>query len=212
MMNAKEYIAARVAKELKPGMLVNLGIGLPTLVANYIPADVEVIFHVENGFVGAGPRPASGAEDPDIVNAGVEPISLVPGAATIDSSLSFSIVRGGHLDVTVLGGLQVDEEGNLANWMVPGKMIAGMGGAMDLATGAKRLIVAMEHTTKDGKAKIVKKCSYPLTERKVVDLIVTELAVIEVRAGKLFLKEVAPHSSLEEVLDKTEASLTIDLK
>lgn len=212
-MNSKEKIAIRVAKELKEGQLVNLGIGLPTLVANYIPENVHVFFQSENGIVGMGPAPEPGFENKDLTNAGGQFVTALPGAMTFDSAFSFALIRGGHLDVTVLGGLQVDEEGHLANWMIPGKMIPGMGGAMDLVTGAKKVIVAMTHTAK-GTPKIVKKCSLPLTSIRRVDLIVTELAVIQPTDEGLLLKEIAKETTLDEVLSLTEAKLIIsdDLK
>ncbi|HAK73847.1 MAG TPA: succinyl-CoA--3-ketoacid-CoA transferase [Sporomusaceae bacterium] len=206
-MGSKELIARRVALEMKNGDVVNLGIGLPTLVANYLPADVSVTLHSENGFVGLGPL--SGSADADLVNAGGQPAGIVPGGAVFDSLLSFALVRGGHLDVTVLGGLEVDVKGNLANWMVPGKMVPGMGSAMDLVAGARKVIVAMEHTAKDGSAKILKQCSLPLTGQGVVSLIVTELAVIRVTSAGLILEEVAPGITAEEVVQKTEAPLII---
>lgn len=212
-MNPKEKIAIRVAKELKEGQLVNLGIGLPTLVANYIPENVHVFFQSENGIVGMGPAPEPGFENKDLTNAGGQFVTALPGSMTFDSAFSFALIRGGHLDVTVLGGLQVDEKGHLANWMIPGKMIPGMGGAMDLVTGAKKVIVAMTHTAK-GTPKIVKKCSLPLTSIRRVDLIVTELAVIQPTNEGLLLKEIAKETTLEEVLSLTEAKLIIsdDLK
>jgi len=207
-MNAKELIARRVAQELKDGYLVNLGIGIPTLVANYIPAGIHVYFQSENGIIGMGPVPESGMENPDLTNAGGQYVTALPGAMAFDSAVSFGIIRGGHLDVTVLGGLQVDEKGRLANWMIPGKKVPGMGGAMDLVTGAKKVIVAMTHTAK-GNPKIVKKCSLPLTSIRPVDLIVTDLAVIEPTEEGLVLREVAPGASVEEVLKQTEASLIV---
>jgi len=209
----KEFIAKRVAKELKDGDVVNLGIGLPTLVANYIPEGVEITLHSENGFVGIGPAPKEGEEDPYLVNAGGQYVTIKPGGAFFDSALSFLIVRGGHVDVTVLGALEVDEEGNLANWMVPGKMVPGMGGAMDLVTGAKKVIVAMNHTAK-GAPKILKKCRLPLTAVKCVNLIITEMGVIEVTDKGLVLKEIAPGLTVEDVQNATEAQLIIsdDLK
>lgn len=206
-MGSKELIARRVALEMKNGDVVNLGIGLPTLVTNYLPADVSVTLHSENGFVGLGPL--SGPADADVVNAGGQPAGIIPGGAVFDSLLSFSLVRGGHLDVTVLGGLEVDVQGNLANWMVPGKMVPGMGGAMDLVAGARKVIVAMEHTAKDGSAKILRQCSLPLTGQGVVSLIVTELAVIRVTSAGLILEEIAPGITAEEVVNKTEAPLII---
>lgn len=202
-------IAKRAAKELRDGYVVNLGIGLPTLVANYVPEGIRVWLHSENGFVGLGPAPAPGEEDPDVVNAGAQPVTILPGGACFDSCTSFAIIRGGHLDLTILGALEVDEEGNLANWMVPGRMVPGMGGAMDLVVGAKRVIVTTEHTLKDGTPKIVKRCRLPLTAVKEVNLIVTELAVIEVTQEGLVLKEVAPGVTPEEVQAKTEAKLII---
>ncbi len=212
-MDAKILIAKRVAQELKEGNLVNLGIGIPTLVADYIPKDVKVLFQSENGIIGMGPIPEEGFEHPDLTNAGANYVSAIPGAACFDSALSFGIIRGGHLDVTVLGGLQIDEMGHLANWMVPGKIIPGMGGAMDLVTGAKRVIIAMTHTSK-GEPKIVKKCTLPLTSIRRINLIVTEMAVIEPTQDGLVLKEIAPNLTVEDVLKVTDAKLKIsnDLK
>jgi acetate CoA/acetoacetate CoA-transferase beta subunit len=209
----REVIVKRVAKELKDGDLVNLGIGLPTQVVNYIPEGVDVLLHSENGFVGLGPTPKPGDEDKDIVNAGAQPASHVAGAAYFDSAMSFTIIRGGHLDVTVLGALQVDQKGNLANWMIPGKMVPGMGGAMDLVVGAKRVIVAMEHTAK-GEAKILKQCNLPLTAAGEVDTIVTEMGVMKVTPQGLMLTEIAPETTVDEVISMTEAELIIteDLK
>jgi acetate CoA/acetoacetate CoA-transferase beta subunit len=205
---AKRIIAKRIAKELKDGELVNLGIGLPTLVANYIPEGVHVIFQSENGITGMGPMPEPGKEDVNITNAGGQYVTVLPGAAFFDSAFSFALIRGGHVDVTVLGALEVDEEGNLANWIIPGKLVPGMGGAMDLATGAKRVIVAMQHTAK-GQPKILKKCRLPLTAKGKVSLIVTELAVIEVTKEGLLLKEIHRDTSIEEVKSLTEANLII---
>ncbi|NLW40409.1 MAG: CoA transferase subunit B [Tissierellia bacterium] len=209
----KEIIAKRVAKELKDGDIVNLGIGLPTMVANYVSEDVNILFQSENGFVGLGPAPKEGEEDPYIVNAGGQPVTILPGGAFFDSATSFGIIRGGHVDVTVLGALQVDEEGNLANWMIPGKLVPGMGGAMDLVVGAKKVIIAMEHTVK-GNHKILKKCTLPLTAAKQVDMIVTEMGVMEVTDEGIVLKEINPEFTVEEVQEATEAKLIIadDLK
>jgi len=204
----REVIVKRVAQELKDGDLVNLGIGMPTLVANYIPEGIDILLHSENGFIGLGPNPEPGKEDLDIVNAGGLPASVVPGGAFFDSAMSFTIIRGGHLDVTVLGALQVDQEGNLANWMIPGKMVLGMGGAMDLVAGARKVIISMEHTAK-GAPKILKKCNLPLTAAKEVDLIVTDMSVIEVTPKGLLLTELAPETTLEEVISATEAELII---
>lgn len=204
----REVIAKRVAQELKDGDLVNLGIGLPTLVANYIPEGIDILLHSENGFIGLGPTPEAGTEDKDIVNAGSQPASIVKGGAFFDSCMSFAIVRGGHLDVTVLGALQVDRHGSLANWMIPGKMVPGMGGAMDLVVGAKKVIIAMEHTAK-GEAKILNECNLPLTAAGQVDLIITDMAVIEVTKEGLVLIELAPETTVEEVLAATEAPLKV---
>jgi len=204
----REVIVKRVAKELKDGDLVNLGIGMPTLVANYIPEGIDILLQSENGYVGLGPTPEAGNEDPDVVNAGGQPASVVPGGAFFDSAMSFTIIRGGHLDITVLGALQVDQEGNLANWMIPGKMVPGMGGAMDLVAGAKKVIIAMEHTAK-GEPKILKKCNLPLTAKGEVDLIVTDMGVIEVTPEGLLLTEIAPETTVEEVINATEAVLKI---
>lgn len=213
-MNDKERIARRVAQELQDGDFVNLGIGLPTLVANYIPSDIKVTFQSENGFIGLGPRPIAGEEDLDLVDAGGKPTTILPGGACFDSSLSFAMIRGGHIDKTVLGALQVDEKGNLANWMVPGKMVPGMGGAMDLVVGAKKVIIAMEHTTKTGEARILRECQLPLTACNQINLIVTNLAVIEVTPEGLVLKEIAPEARVDDVITATEANLRIsdDLK
>lgn len=212
-MDIKEIIAKRVAKELKDGDVVNLGIGLPTMVANYIPEDMDVTFQSENGFVGLGPVPEPGQEDIDLVNAGGQCVTIKPGGAFFDSATSFSIIRGGHVSATVLGALQVDEKGNLANWMIPGKMVPGMGGAMDLVSGAKKVIIAMTHTAK-GKAKILKECTLPLTAANEVDMIVTEMGVMEVTEKGLVLTEINPQFTIEEVQAATEAALIIadDLK
>lgn len=204
----KEIIAKRVAKELKDGDIVNLGIGLPTLVANYIPENVNVLFQSENGAIGIGPVPSDGEEDNYIVNAGGIPVTILPYGAFFDSATSFGIIRGGHVDVTVLGALQVDEEGNLANWMIPGKIVPGMGGAMDLVIGAKKVIVAMEHTVK-GNPKILKRCNLPLTASKEVDMIVTEMGVMEITKEGIVLKEINPQFTIDDILKVTEANLLI---
>src|SRR6201987_36097 len=195
-MDAQTIIARRVAQELQPGNLVNLGIGIPTLVANYVPEGMSVFFQSENGLIGTGPIPEQGLEHPLLTDAGGRPISALPGASTFDSATSFGLIRGGHLDMTVLGGLQVDEKGRLANWMIPGKMVPGMGGATDLVTGAKRVVIAMQHTAK-GKPKIVRQCSLPLTSSRPVDLVVTDLAVIGFPDGRATLLETAPGGSVQ---------------
>ena len=205
-MDAQTVIAKRIAQELRSGMLVNLGIGIPTLVANYVPEGVNVFFQSENGLIGTGPIPEEGMTHPTLTDAGGKPVSALPGACTFDSAMSFALIRGGHLDITVLGGLQVDRHGRLANWMIPGKMVPGMGGAMDLVTGAKRVIVAMQHTAK-GKPKIVNTCTLPLTSVRPVDLVVTEMAVIEFANGRATLAETAPGVSVAQVVEVTEAPL-----
>lgn len=207
-MDIRERIAKRVAKEFKDGDIVNLGIGLPTLVANFIPPEIEVIFQSENGFVGMGPVPEEGNEDMDTVNAGGKPVTVLQGAAYFDSAVSFGIIRGGHVDATVLGALQVDEVGNLANWMIPGKMVPGMGGAMDLVVGAKKVILAMEHTAK-GRPKILRECTLPLTARKEVNLIVTEMAVFEITPGGMILREIAPDVTIDQIREGTEADFVV---
>ena len=204
----RELIAKRVAQELNEGDVVNLGIGLPTAVANYVPVDMDVIFQSENGLIGVGPAPIEGEEIKDLVNAGGMPITTLGGAVFFDSAMSFSVIRGGHVDVTVLGALQVDEMGNLANWIIPGKMVPGMGGAMDLVVGAKKVIVSMEHTAK-GKPKILSKCTLPLTAAGQVNLIITEMAVIEVTPNGLLLKEIGPHNTVEDVITNTPAKLIL---
>ena len=207
-MDAQTIIAKRIAQELRDGMLVNLGIGIPTLVANYLPDGVNVFFQSENGLIGTGPVPEPGMAHPTLTDAGGRPVSALPGACTFDSAMSFGLIRGGHVDLTVLGALQVDGRGVLANWMIPGKMVPGMGGAMDLVSGAKRVIVAMQHTAK-GKPKIVNSCSLPITSTRRVDLVVTELAVIAFPDGNATLVETAPGVSTVQVLDATEAPLIV---
>jgi acetate CoA/acetoacetate CoA-transferase beta subunit len=207
-MNPQKLIARRIARELRPGMLVNLGIGIPTLVANYWPAGVQIFFQSENGLIGTGAPPQEGMAHPALTDAGGNPVTALPGACTFDSAMSFGLIRGGHLDLTVLGGLQVDQQGHLANWMIPGKMVPGMGGAMDLVTGARRVIVAMQHSAK-GASKVVKKCALPITSVRPVDLLVTELAVIAFAAGCARLIETAPGVSVAQVVSATEAELTI---
>ena len=207
-MEPQAVIARRIARELAPGMLVNLGIGIPTLVANYVPPGLNVFFQSENGLIGTGPIPEQGLAHPLLTDAGGRPISALPGASTFDSAMSFALIRGGHVDITVLGGLQVDANGHLANWMIPGKMVPGMGGAMDLVSGAKRVIVAMQHAAK-GKSKIVQKCGLPLTSMRPVDLVVTDMAVMGFESGRITLMETAPGVSVAEVIAATEAELTI---
>ncbi len=207
-MEPQIIIARRIAQELRSRMLVNLGIGIPTLVANYVPPGLSVFFQSENGLIGTGPVPEHGMADPTLADAGGRPVTALPGASAFDSAMSFGLIRGGHIDMTVLGGLQVDEQGRLANWMIPGKMVPGMGGAMDLVTGAKRVVVAMQHLGK-GKPKIVRQCSLPITSTRPVDLVVTELAVIAFVGGRPTLLETAPGVSVDDVLTKTEATLIV---
>lgn len=208
-MNAKEIIARRVALELKDGDIVNLGIGLPTQVVNYLPSGIDITLQSENGFLGLGPVTEVNA---NLVNAGGQPCGMMPGAAMFDSATSFALIRGGHVDACVLGGLQVDEQGNLANWMIPGKMVPGMGGAMDLVTGARKVIIAMEHCAKDGSAKLLKRCTLPLTAVNAVNILVTELGVFEFVDGNVELIEIAEGCSVDEIRAKTEATLTISPK
>jgi acetate CoA/acetoacetate CoA-transferase beta subunit len=210
-MDAQTVIAKRIALELRDGMLVNLGIGIPTLVANYVPPGIHVFFQSENGLIGTGPIPEEAMAQPRLTDAGGRPVTAIPGACAFDSAFSFGLIRGGHVDVTVLGGLQVDERGLLANWMIPGKMVPGMGGAMDLVTGAKRVVVAMQHSAK-GKPKIVKQCTLPLTSSRPVHLVVTELAVIIQSGGRLKLLETAPGVTVAQVLVATEAKIEVPAK